>query len=250
MATDVIGAKQRWIAAAVGAVILVAFAVSIFRAPSPAVPVPQVPAQSVVLRKVTAEPGTLGDETMMRDLTPMFLPTERNARLRKLPAREPGQSVLDVERPRLGIADSGWRFDQKLPRVVTLDGAPVSRATTALEVFEAIEPDARLFGFGREAVTITSMPPRGALVEIVNNRDGRRLFSEVLEVKARPVTDKVWQPLEFLAAVGPAGLIAPLTLTTRSGVEEVDFFYRNYLVRTYRVGERLAPGFYRITVAP
>jgi hypothetical protein len=45
-------------------------------------------------------------------------------------------------------------------------------------------------------------------------------------------------------------LIAPLTLTTRSGVEEIDNFYRNYLVRTYRVGERLAPGFYRITVAP
>jgi hypothetical protein len=60
----------------------------------------------------------------------------------------------------------------------------------------------------------------------------------------------MWAPLEFLATVEAAGLVAPLTLTGRSGVDEVDAFFRNYLVRTFRLGERLPPGFYRITVSP
>jgi hypothetical protein len=56
--------------------------------------------------------------------------------------------------------------------------------------------------------------------------------------------------MEFLAAVDPAGLAAPLTLTTRSGVEDVDTYFQNFLAHTLRVGERLAPGFYRISVGP
>jgi hypothetical protein len=56
--------------------------------------------------------------------------------------------------------------------------------------------------------------------------------------------------MEFVAAVDPAGLVGPLVPTVRSGVEEVDNFFQNYLARTLRVGERLAPGFYRICVGP
>jgi hypothetical protein len=53
-----------------------------------------------------------------------------------------------------------------------------------------------------------------------------------------------------VAAIDPTGLAAPLTITTRSGVDEVDAYFQNFLARTLRVGERLAPGFYRISVGP
>jgi hypothetical protein len=59
-----------------------------------------------------------------------------------------------------------------------------------------------------------------------------------------------WAPVEFVARVDAAGLVGPLVVTERSGLEEVDVFFANYLARTLRVGERLAPGFYRICVGP
>jgi hypothetical protein len=56
--------------------------------------------------------------------------------------------------------------------------------------------------------------------------------------------------MEFVATIDAAGLAAPLMVTTHSGVDEVDVYFKNFLVRTLRVGERLTPGIYRISVGP
>lgn len=241
--------KQRWSAATVAASVLAIAVVSIFRAPPVVQRLPEAPAGGVALTTVARDKSVLSDETLLRDLAPLFLPTERNASLRRLPVREPGGAFLDDERPKLGVSDAGWRFDRDLPPVVTLNGRPLAGAS-ALDDLPTGLPEAAAMGMGRRPRPVPFLAPRGGVVEIVALRDGERQLSEPLAPEARPPTDKLWQPLEFLASVGPAGLVAPLTLTARSGVEEVDVFYRNYLARTFRVGERLAPGFYRITVAP
>lgn len=243
------GGKLRWCAAAAGGLIAALAVVSIFRAPPVLEPIETAAARGVEMRHVGAEEGVLGEETILRDLTPLFLPTERNASLRRLPVREPGQSVLDLEAPKLGMAISGWRFNDRLPPVITLQGRALAEVTP-LAALQAITPDPAVPGFGRAPATVAPMQPRGGLIQIVRASDGSRLPPVVLDPEARPNTDQVWQPLEFLVKVGPAGLVAPPTITTRSGVEEVDVFYRNYLARIFRIGERLRPGFYRITVAP
>jgi hypothetical protein len=50
--------------------------------------------------------------------------------------------------------------------------------------------------------------------------------------------------------VSSAGLIGDPILVTGSGWEEVDTFFRSYLVKTFRLGERLNPGRYRVLVGP
>jgi len=44
--------------------------------------------------------------------------------------------------------------------------------------------------------------------------------------------------------------VGDLVLTSSSDSEEVDSFFRSYLVKTFRLGERLNPGRYRILVGP
>ena len=65
-----------------------------------------------------------------------------------------------------------------------------------------------------------------------------------------PAGQPDWQPAEFLIAVTPAGLLGRPVETVSSDVEDVDVFFRDYLARTLRLGERLPPGFYRVVVGP
>jgi hypothetical protein len=46
-----------------------------------------------------------------------------------------------------------------------------------------------------------------------------------------------------------AGLVGPLVPTIRSGTA-ADAYFLKYLTESLRVGERLSPGFYRISVGP
>jgi len=48
--------------------------------------------------------------------------------------------------------------------------------------------------------------------------------------------------------VSSAGLVGEPVLTTSSEGEDVDNFFRDYLVQSYRLGERLRPGTYRVLV--
>ncbi|HUR56673.1 MAG TPA: hypothetical protein VM029_03125 [Opitutaceae bacterium] len=243
--------KGRWTIATVGALVSVAALLTLVRLPAPPlVPgAPAAPTRAVELARPDTGRGSLIEETLMRDLTPLFLPTERNAQLPLAPLREPGETVLDFQPLRnlqFNEADPG--IARNLPAVATLNG----QAPGLAQPIDALprEDGVPALGFGRKEAVVIPMTPRGPFVEVVALATGRTVLADALPLDARPATDQPWIPLEFTAAVDPAGLIAPLLLTTGSRVDIVDAHFKNYLVRSYRIAERLAPGFYRITIGP
>lgn len=197
--------------------------------------------------------AVLNQEAETRDLRPLFLPTELNAALPE--ARlEAGRTFLDNESPKLGFTEAALSVGKELPPVVTLNGKPLTGApgerAAPVDVVLAEGSSPALFGFGRSNTPVAQLRPRGGFIEVVATVSGQRVLTEELPPEARPPVDKPWEPLEFLATVDASGLAAPLVLTASSRVEEVDAYFRNFLTRRYRIGERLAPGFYRIVVGP
>ncbi|MBI4622704.1 MAG: hypothetical protein HY736_05700 [Verrucomicrobia bacterium] len=250
MVTTSDGNRRRWAAAAGGALVALALLLMLFRAPEP-VPSPSTapPRPVVRLMRPDGTNAALDEETVMHDTTPLFLPTGRNATVKDLPRREPGKTFLDKETLKLGFAGTDLNLAKDLPPVVTLNGKPPGKAAP-VDALTADAPGQMFLGFGRTDEPAVASEPRGGFVEIVATATGRRVLAEALPVTARPATDKPWQPMEFFAAIDAAGLVRPLVVTEGSRVEEVDVYFRNFLVRTFRVGERLPPGFYRIVVGP
>jgi hypothetical protein len=173
------------------------------------------------------------------DPTPLFLPTARNAGQAGLPAKliaQPGQIFADFP-AKWSVAEAnlpGYGAD-----VITVpDGLAdvMSRANEA--------PFAGLGEIGRAGERIAT---RAAFVE-VKSMQGSSLIAQA--VVGAPVPRGDFAPLEFLATVGAAGLVGDPLLVSGSGAEDVDSFFRDYLAKTFRLGERLAPGVYRVVVGP
>ena len=236
------GGQHRWVFAVAGTLaVLVVFAL-LFRAPrkppvsamSPG-PAPTAAAKGVTIVTLQANAASLTDPT------PLFLPTEWNAGQNALPAntqREPGGSFQGYP-AKLAFAESELKLN--LPSAVTM---PV-RAADALvsERSELTFP-----GLGQIDSKYYQLVDRKAFIEISGAGNGRRLLVQPLE-DARP-PDGDWQPMEFLVAVDPMGLVGPPTLTESSRVAAVDDYFQNYLVKTLHAGQRLAPGFYRVCIGP
>ncbi len=190
----------------------------------------------------------LKEEAELRDLRPLFLPTARNAALPE-PRLGPGRSILDRESLRAAAAGPEVQLGSGLPPVATIGGMTAAEARP----LAAFGPDANaagLIGFGRQDVPLVRFDPRGAFLEIIRLGDGRRVRAEPLELAAKPPGEREWSPLELLAVVDRAGLAFPLVVTEGSRVEEVDLHFKTYLANVLRLGEGLAPGTYRIIVAP
>lgn len=251
------GAKRadhaRWaIAGAAGAAAALGI-VSVFRVPQPGLAEARPAIREVRVQRVAAESATLGAASALRDLTPLFLPTDRNARPARLAPRavEPSFYQAPAARER---AVAAWHFDRLPPAVALKDSRIPPDAGSDPALLRDFLDDAAIEGLaggiGRDPVPVAEVASRGGFVEVVAVADGRSVLSETLDARVRPPTDKVWQPFVLLANIGATGLMTRPTLETRSGIREVDDFFQNYLARTFRIGERLPPGFYRITVAP
>jgi hypothetical protein len=246
MSTDLVGAKRRWAASAAGAAVVVAAMLLLLRVPR--LPPPAVSSPVAAPRPKPAievvQPGgrdrTLNDEALLRDQTPLFLPTERNLPVRTVRRPEAGRSVLEQEDKRYAFGEAGLTLTLPPPQVVAENAAGVMLAEAA---------PIPLHGFGGKDVAVTRFPARGALVEIRRTGNDQRVLAMTL-TEAKPPTERPWRPMAFLACVDAAGLVGPLVIAERSEVEEVDRFFQNYLVQNFRIGERLAPGFYRILVGP
>lgn len=245
--------RGRWLVAAAVAVLVMAAFVSLAKL-SPAPSPPAATANSDPLRPVVkiARPDNsdtlLKEEAELRDLRPLFLPTERNAALAE-PKLEPGRTVLDSEAMKPSLAEADVQLGAELPPVATIGGKPVRQAA-ALDALGAESGDLGLLGFGRREPAIEPFRQRGAFVEVTAWSDGRRIRAEDLPDEARPANERPWSPLELMAVVDHAGLTTPLVVTEGSRVEEVDLHFKNYLTNSYRLGERLGPGIYRVVVAP
>lgn len=240
--------RGHWFAAAAGALLVGGGAVVLFRFPAAPLPAPPQAKSAVELARPALAEELLRQETEMRDLRPLFLPTNRNATLPE-PKREPGRTILDSEQPKWSFADGDPQVVRKFPPVATLAGKSVEEAelADALTIEAAESP---LLGFGRRRTEISAHSARGGFVEVTVAKDGRRFLAEPLPVAARPPGGKAWAPIELLASIDAAGLACPLVVTEGSQAEEVDNHFKNYLAETFRLGARLPPGYYRITVAP
>ncbi|MBL9200405.1 MAG: hypothetical protein JNL39_07855 [Opitutaceae bacterium] len=242
--------RNRWIVSAVVAVGIVGGAAALFRAPAPGLPgTPRVvPLSEIEIAQPGPADELLRQQAELRDLRPLFLPTLRNAALRA-PRREPSRTLLDAEARTFKTSETELHPERDLPPVGLVGGVPAGKAGPADGL--GVETDlASLTGIGRRQVDVVPVSARGAVIEVLATRDGRRVMVEALPVSARPGTAKPWGPLEFLATVDAAGLSSSLVLTEGSRVDEVDTHFRRYLTETHRIGARLPPGFYRITVAP
>ncbi len=193
--------------------------------------------------------GEWRSHSAMNDLTPLFLPSDRNARLPALPVREPGDGTLDAQKARFTFREADAAVLANFPSSAAINGKQLTRATE-LDAFHADDSLSVGFGFGRRPAALAPRAPRGGLIEVYASGSGQLLLIEELAEDVHPLWPQVWQPLEFLAAVEPAGLVAPLSLTLTSRVDSVDAFFRDFIARKFKLGERMVPGFYRVVVSP
>ncbi len=246
----IIEGRIRWLASTAVAIGAVGSLMLLFRLPE-WTPLPKPMAKhlpSVQMARPTEADVVLKDEALIRDLRPLFLPTEFNATLPE-PRREPGRSILDDEKLRSDFSDSELGLSRDLPPVATLNGKSAHKAR-GTDLLAAGEVGVGLVGFGRGNRAVEPLEPRGGFVEVVAVSSGRTVLAESLPVAFGPVGGKAWEPMELFAAVDTAGLASPLVVTEGSRVEEIDAHFRKVLAQTFRIGERLPPGFYRIVVGP
>jgi hypothetical protein len=252
MSVTRMGDSLRWAlagAGALGAVVLVGLG---FHATVPGPSLPAISRSSkaaLFFIQAKGDNSAISEQAMMRDTTPLFLPTERNASGPALAWREPGRAFLDEDTLKLSIGESGLNLAGSLPPVAVFDGRS-SALAQPLDALTLDSPGDMLLGFGRVDTSVTPMAARGGFIEVIATATGETVIAQTIPVEAAPPTSKVWQPMEFMAAVDPAGLVGPLVVTDDSRVEEVNAYFRKYLAHSFRLGERLPPGFYRIVVGP
>jgi hypothetical protein len=231
-------APGRWSISAGVAVLVVAAVLALFRLPEIHAPVfLPTPKPVVTLQSLDGSNAVFDEKTQLTDPTPLFLPTKWNATQKIGAGPEPGRAFNNYP-----PSFSGSSPDQILP-------PPVAVPATPLAALLAGSPAPPLTGFGRHDVSLPELPPRGAFLEIVAEGTGRKILSRAL-LDAAPPGEKPWQPMEFHAAVDDVGVIGTLDPTKSSGSAEVDRYFQHYLAQTLRVGQRLPPGFYRISVGP
>lgn len=234
---------SRWVVASVIALAVAALVLGLFRlprhdaggAPRPA----SGPPKAVILA-----PGTdslLNEEAMLRDPTPLFLPTKWNAAESALrpEARRETSGAFQSYPPALKFAGAELKLD--LP-------APVSIPSRPAEAFGTDRALRALVGFGQSDWQAEPLALRTAFVK-VTGADGRVVFSRAIE-DAQPPGESAWQPLEFLIAVDATGIVRPPVLTESSRVAAVDGYFEDFLAKDLHIGERLAPGFYRVSIGP
>jgi hypothetical protein len=178
--------------------------------------------------------------TMLQDPTPLFLPTRFNSSRKIYVPNEPGGAFAGFE-PKLAFDEAELKLG--LPSSSAIPESPA-------QALAGDPPGAPFLGFGRVNAVVQPVAPRTAYVEIREAGTGRAVFGQAVEDTHPPASSIPWRPMEFMAAVDASGLVGPLVPTGRSGVDEVDAYFGRYLEGTLRVGERLAPGFYRIVVGP
>jgi hypothetical protein len=187
-----------------------------------------------------ARDRVLAERAMYFDPTPLFIPTKWNYGQEPLPARverQPGQVFADF-RAKLNFSEAN------LARY----GAGEENVTVSLPEILARGNEAPFAGFGEGDTLRPTLPGRSGFVSVKALHDGNLVLATSLENLKLPQRD--FLPVEFLVAVGKTGLLGEPVLTVGSGADEVDAAIRDHLVKIFRLGERLAPGRYMVSVGP
>ena len=243
--------------ATAAAAVVVALVSLMFRPPAEPPPPSARPTPAVEMHaNADAGDALFKDKAIFKDPVPLFLPTVRNSSPPERKQREPEGAFRDYA-PEFAFADSELRLNL---------AAPIAVPARPADALEANPPGNPFLGLGEADVPVPILSPRWAFVEIFADGAGGRAFAQALtdaaDLEEAPPVLQVgtWQPLEFMAAVDPAGLVGPLMPTVRSVTPPDNAFLQldaetvqwleKYLAQKLRVGEKLPPGFYRICVGP
>ena len=236
--------KKLWAASVLAGAAILAFGVVLFRSPrAPELPPPthaKIALGLGVPAGASADP-LFREDAEAHDPTPLFLPTHWNSSEKNLPPQEPG-GVFESFGPELVFLEIQLALN--LPPAIAVPPRPA-------DALDINSPGLPFVGVGRSDRALPVLTPRSAFVEVVAAGTGQRVFAQALtglppKVADSPPEGGSW---EFMAAVDAAGLVGTLVPTIRSGTI-ADGFFVKYLVQTLRIGDRLAPGFYRISVGP
>jgi hypothetical protein len=180
----------------------------------------------------------LQEKAELMDPTPLFFPTEWNYGQRPLgesQLRQPGQVFGSFE-PKLTVPEQN----------LAPYGIEAAPAPEKLSDLLSQGNGAPFAGMGQVDVQSLTVPARGGFLEITRVGSPEVFITQSVMGIQPPRVD--FAPLEFLVVIGSAGVVGEPILASGSGWEEVDVFFRTYLVRSYHLGERLPPGRYRVVV--
>ena len=184
--------------------------------------------------------AVLREQTQLFDPQPLFFPTEWNYGQRALPGsvrRQPGQVF--------GSFGANLVFGEQTLKAY---GTEATAAPERLADVVVQGNEAPLDGMGQVDVQRPALASREGFLEVQEFQRGKTFVSQALNGLNIPRVD--FSPAEFLVVVGIAGLVGEPIVVSGSGREDIDVLLRSYLVKTFRIGERLNPGRYRVLVGP
>jgi hypothetical protein len=199
---------------------------------------PLSPLVRVVSSDSAAPDQVLRERAELLDPTPLFFPTEWNYGLQPERAARLGQpgQVFGSFEPKLTVGEQTMA-------PFRLEGTPVPEK---LSDVLSQGSEASFDGMGQIDRQRSTLPVRSGHLEVRDLASGNLIISQSLTGISPPRGD--FAPLEFLVTVSSGGMVGDPVLTTASEGEDVDSFFRDYLLRSYRLGERLLPGRYRVLV--
>jgi len=151
--------------------------------------------------------------------------------------KQPGQVFQDFE-PKFNFVESS------LPDY----GITNEPGSNAVAEVLAKGNDAPYAGFGKTDLSTPPLPRRRGYLEVKTLSNGVLSLEQALTDIDLPSVD--YAPVDFVVAVASAGLIGDPVMIASSGKDEIDGKLKDYLVNVYRLGERLAPGRYLVSVGP
>jgi hypothetical protein len=182
----------------------------------------------------------LREQAELLDPTPLFFPTKWNygqGPLRGDVAREPLQVF--------GSFDPKYVYADENMKAFGLERSPLPQRPSDLL---ALGDEIPFGGFGQIDVPRRPLPERRGYLEVRPLGSPNIIISQRLADVEVPRRD--YGPLEFLVVVSRYGLVGEPVLAAGSGSDEVDAFFSSFLVKTFRLGERLEPGRYRVLLGP
>jgi len=172
---------------------------------------------------------------------PLFMPTAWNAGVQPLPGelrRQPDQAFNSFD-PQMTFSSS------RLDPVFTPPAVAPEEPLRALDLGGSPR-FATIGSLTEEAISLE----REAFVEVRRVGDGGLVHAAPLTGLPASIREVPWAPIRFLIAVNEMGLVGAPMIEVGSGNTEVDDAIQRFLGAEYRLGNRLIPGFYRVTVGP
>jgi len=186
----------------------------------------------------------LREQAELFDPKPLFFPTEWNfgqRPLRESLRRQPGE-IFGSFQPKLDFGEQG----------IKAYGVEAAIAPERLVDVLVQGNEAPFAGMGQVDTPPPALEARSSFLEVRALTDGKTIIAQSLKGLEVPRID--FAPIEYLVAMSSAGIVGdPIRLVGSEGDEmdeKVDTFFRSYLVKTFRLGERLDPGRYRVLVGP